>query len=190
MWKYIVYTIWIHGFHFYFGPSPFENQNTWSFLLNSSCFFANNHKGDWFLLNPFLHGSLELQIDNFLGLHMLNNILPQGSWSSKMTLNCSISPSLARGNQHLHEYLHLLSDVSYYWLPIFHLRSVKFALRDLDLVFTNLLFCNKFFQTWSFVLGEIFGQICFSSSFATRFSVSLGGKIQFSSSQNCSCFCG
>jgi hypothetical protein len=74
-----------------------------------------------------------------------------------------------------------LSDVSYYWLPIFDLGSVKFGLRDLDLVFTNLLFCNKFFQTWPFVLGEIFGQICFSSSFATRFSVSLGGKIQFSS---------
>lgn len=29
----------------------------WSFLLNSSCFFANNHKGDWFLLNPFYMGA-------------------------------------------------------------------------------------------------------------------------------------
>jgi hypothetical protein len=26
--KYIVYTSWIHGFHFYFRTSPFENQNT------------------------------------------------------------------------------------------------------------------------------------------------------------------
>jgi hypothetical protein len=70
-----------------------------------------------------------------------------------------------------------LRGVSYYWLPIFDLGSVKFGLRDLDLVFTNLLFCDKFFQTWPFVLAEIFGQFfVFFSSFATRFSVSLGKK--------------
>jgi hypothetical protein len=39
-------------------------------LLNFGCFFANNHKGNWFLLNPFYMGACNSKLTTSLTYYL------------------------------------------------------------------------------------------------------------------------